>query len=182
MKSALAVVLLGLAALIVQGALARTFPPPWCPDLAWLVVVGVGLRWPGFLSGLLVALGLGFAADLVSGSLMGQHALMRLVTFFAAAVAARQLDLSGGVPITIFVFGMTFVYGLAIVSTLSFFVGSGGIGLDFFGSATAFAIVNVLAAGPMIVLVERVLARFSDEEAARRAPLPIGYRPRGSLG
>lgn len=182
MKSALAIVLLGLAALIIQGALARTLSPPWCPDLAWLVVVGIGLRWPGFLSGILVVLLLGFAADLVSGSLMGQHALMRLVTYFAAAIAARQLDLSGAVPVAIFVFGMTFLYGLAIVSTLAFFVGSEGVRLDFFGRTAAFAIVNVLAAGPMIGLVDRVLARFSDEEAGRRAPLPIGYQPRGSLG
>lgn len=182
MKSALAVLLLGLAALIVQGALARTLAPPWCPDLAWLVVVGLGLRWPGFLSGVLLALLLGFAADLVSGSLMGQHALMRLVTYFAAAIAARQLDLSGAIPVAIFVFGMTFVYGLAIVSTLAFFVGSDGVGLDFFGPTAAFAIVNVLAAGPMIGLVERLLARFSDEDSMRRAPLPIGYQPRGSLG
>ena len=51
MKSTLAVLALGLGALMIQGALARALPPPWCPDLAWLVVIGVGLRWPGFVSG-----------------------------------------------------------------------------------------------------------------------------------
>ena len=39
MKSSLAVFALGIAALIVQGALARTLSPPWCPDFAWLIVV-----------------------------------------------------------------------------------------------------------------------------------------------
>ncbi|HKK50298.1 MAG TPA: hypothetical protein VKA74_01865, partial [Myxococcota bacterium] len=71
MKSFLAILALGLLALIGQGALARLLPPPWCPDIAWLVVVALGLRWPHFLSGLLLAVLLGYAMDLVSGSLMG---------------------------------------------------------------------------------------------------------------
>jgi len=182
LKSGLAIVCLGLAALVVQGALARTLPPPWCPDLAWLVVVGIGMRWPGFLSGFGLALLLGFSADLVSGSLMGQHALLRLVTYLAAAAASRQLDLSGAVPVAIFVFAMSIAYGLALVSTLSFFAGSTGPGLDFFGTAVAFAFVNVLAAGPMIAAVDRVVARFADEEVGRRGSIPLGYGPRRGLG
>jgi len=180
-KSILAVLLLGFTALIVQGALARTIPPPWCPDLAWLVVIGVGLRWPGFLSGMFVAVPLGYGMDLLSGSLMGQHAFMRLISYLMAAMAARQLDLSGGPAVAIFVFGMTFLYGLGIVATLSFFVGSGVIGFDVLTSALGHAIANVIAAGPMISLVERVLARFSDEEVSRRGMLPLGT-PRRSVG
>ncbi len=113
MKSGLAVFALGLAMLIVQVSLGRTLPPPWCPDFAWLVVVGVGLRWPSFVSGLLLAASLGYSMDLLSGSLMGQHALLRILTFLAAALGARQLDLSGGLSVAVFVFAMTIVYGLA---------------------------------------------------------------------
>lgn len=179
MKSAMAALALGLGALIVQGALARGVPPPWCPDLSWLVVLGIGLRWPSFLPGVLLAVTLGYSMDLVSGSLMGQHALMRLLTFLAAALAARQLDLSGGLPVSIFVMAMTLFYGLATVTMLSFFVGAPWIGFEVLGAATAHAIVNVLAAGPMISLVERVLARFSDEDVGRRSPMPLGFERRG---
>lgn len=175
MKSAMAVLALGLFALIVQGALARAIPPPWCPDLSWLVVLGIGLRWPNFLAGVLLAVTLGYSMDLVSGSLMGQHALLRLVTFLAAALAARQLDLSGGLPIAIIVFGLTIFYGLATVTMLSFFLGSPWIRLEVLGAAAAHAVVNVLAASPMIDLVERVLARFSDEEVGRRSQMPRGF-------
>ncbi len=178
MKSILAVFLLGFAALIVQGALARTIPSPWCPDLALLVVIGVGLRWPGFLAGVFVAVPLGYAADLLSGSLMGQHAFMRLVTYLIAAVASRQLDLSGALPVAIFVFGMTVFYGLGIVATLSLFVGSDAIGRDVLTSAFGHGVVNVIAAGPMVALVERVLTRFSDDEVGSRGPLPLAT-PRG---
>jgi rod shape-determining protein MreD len=181
MKSIFAVLGLGLLALIVQGALARTISPPWCPDLAWLVVVGVGLRWPGFLSGLFVAVPLGYAMDLLSGSLMGQHALMRLLSYLTAALASRQLDLSGGVSVGIFVFGLSLAYGVGIAATMSFFVGSDVLSFDVFGKTLAHAVVNTIAAGPLIGLVQRVLTRFSDDEIARRASLPIGFR-RSSIG
>lgn len=182
MKSIGALFAIGVFALVVQGALARTIPPPWCPDLAWLVVVGIGLRWPHFLSGVVLAVTLGYGMDLLSGSLMGQHALLRLVSFLAAALAARQLDLSGGVPVGIFVLVMTVVYGVAMVTSLSFFVEASWPGFEVVGAALAHAIVNVLAAGPMIGLVERVLARFSDEEVGRRGPMPLGFEPgRGGL-
>jgi len=180
-KSLLAVLLLGFAALVVQGALARTIPPPWCPDLAWLVVIGVGLRWPRMLPGVFVAVPLGYAMDLLSGSLMGQHAFMRLISYLIAAVASRQLDLSGGPAVAIFVFGMTILYGLGIVATLSFVVGSDAIGFDGVTSAFAHAVANVIAAGPMIGLVERVLARFSDDEVTQRGTLAMGPQ-RGSIG
>jgi rod shape-determining protein MreD len=178
-KSAFAVLGLGLAALIVQGALARTISPPWCPDLAWLVVVGVGLRWPGFLSGLFVAVPLGYAMDLLSGSLMGQHALMRILSYLTAALASRQLDLSGGLSTGIFVFGLSLAYGVGIAATLSFFVGSDVLSFDLFGKTIAHAVINVIAAGPMIGLVERVLTRFSDDEVGRQSSLPMGFQGRG---
>ena len=173
MKSFIAVFALGFAALIVQGTLAMTIPPPWCPDLAWLVVVGVGLRWPGFLSGLFIAVPLGYAMDLLSGSLMGQHAFMRMISYLTAAVASRQLDMSGGVPVAIFVFGMTLVYGLGIAATGSFFAGSAAIGLDVLSTGFGHAIANVVAAGPVLALVDRIVVRFSDEEVGRRGPLAL---------
>jgi rod shape-determining protein MreD len=182
MKAALVVALLGLGALIVQSALARTVAPPWCPDLAWLVVIGIGLRWPSFVPGVILAVTLGYAMDLVSGSLMGQHALLRLLTYLAAALAARQLDLSGGLPVAVFVSAMTIVYGIATLTMLSFFVGAPWIGLDALAAGLVHAFVNVLAVGPMISLVEWVLARFSDEEAGRRAPMPLGFERRGYDG
>ena len=182
MKSVAALFVIGVLSLVVQGALARTIPPPWCPDLAWLVVIGIGLRWPHFLSGVVLAVALGYGMDLLSGSLMGQHALLRLVTFLAAALAARQLDLSGGVPIGIFVFVMTVVYGLAMVTSLSFFVDASWPGFDVIGAALIHALANVLASGPMIGIVERAMTRFSDEEVGRHGAMPLGFdRGRGGL-
>jgi len=180
-KSFPVLIVVGILALILQGALARSIPPPWCPDLGWLVVVALGLRWPRFLPGVLAAVILGYSMDLVSGSLMGQHALMRLLTYLAAALAARQLDLSGGLPVSILVFGGTLVYGLATVASLSFFTGASGVDVNVLLDAVCHGIANVLAAGPILSLVERILVRLSDEEVGRRAPVSIGLH-RGSVG
>ena len=181
MKSFPVLLVFGFLALILQGAIGRTIPPPWCPDLGWLVVVALGLRWQRFLPGVIAAVTLGYGMDLLSGSLMGQHALMRLMTYLAAALGARQLDLSGGIPVSIFVFSSTLVYGVVVVATLSFFVGAGGVDLKVLVDALCHGVANVVAAGPVISLVDRILVRLSDEEVGRRAPLSFGMS-RGSLG
>ena len=183
MKSTLAVLALGLGALMVQGGLARALPPPWCPDLAWLVVVGIGLRWPGFLSGFVLSAMLGFAMDAVSGSLLGQHALLRLVSYLVAATAARQLDLSGGIPTALLSFSLSVAYGFGVVATRSVFLGSAlgadSIGIEGVAVAVAQAFVNMLCAGAIVGLVERIVNRFADEEFSRRSGLSLGYSGRG---
>jgi rod shape-determining protein MreD len=177
-KSTLAVLACGLAALMVQGALARALPPPWCPDLAWLVVLGIGLRWPGFVSGFVLAAVLGFAMDALSGSLLGQHALLRLVSYLAAAVAARQLDLSGGIPVALLTFALSLAYGFGVVATRSVFLGPESIGVEVLALAVAQAFVNMLCANPVVGLVERIVDRFAEEELTRRGAFSLGYSGR----
>ncbi len=177
MKSFIAILGLGLLALVGQGVLARALPPPWCPDLVWLWVIALGLRWPSFLSGLLVAALLGYAQDLLSGSLMGQHALFALLSYLAAALAARQLDLSGAFPVLILVFVARVLHGLAMVATLALFVDSPGVDLHVVGQAIAHAMANVVAALPVLAGVERLRARLLEEELGRRGwpmGLPLG--------
>ena len=55
MKQAAALGAIGLLALIIQGALARVLAPPLCPDLGFLVVLGIGSCWRGLTSGLVLA-------------------------------------------------------------------------------------------------------------------------------
>lgn len=180
MKAIPALLGVGLLALILQGALARIITPPWCPDLALLVVIALGLRWRRFMSGVFLAMILGYSMDLVSGSLMGQHALLRLMTYLAAALASRQLDLTGGLPVSILVFGTTFVYGITIVSLLSFFVGSDGLRFSVFVDAICHALANVVAIGPVLSVVEKIQARFSEDEAGRRPGLSMMMPRRGA--
>lgn len=177
MKSTLAILALGLLALVLQGALARAVAPPWCPDLAWLVVVGIGLRWPGFLSGFLLSAFLGFAMDVVSGSLLGQHVLLRLLTHLAAALASRQLDLSGGIPVAFLTFALSLAYGFGVVATRSVFGGAAlaGFDVEIVALVVAQGFVNMLCAGPIVAAVEWIVSRFADEELTRRGGLVLGH-------
>lgn len=167
MKRAALLGTLGLLALIVQGALARALPPPFCPDLGFLVVVGIGSCWRGRTSGLVLSAALGYAADLYSGSLLGQTAVLRIVAFSGALLASRQLNLRSGLPLMLFTAGLTLVCGLLSHGLSSSFVGAGPLGLAGLGALVIHAAVNAVTAPAVIGLVRRVSAWAGDEAGGR---------------
>jgi rod shape-determining protein MreD len=169
MASGLALLAMGIAALIIQGAIARFIPAPFCPDLALLVVIGLGLRWPRPTTGVLIAVVLGFSMDLVSGSLMGQHALLRLFVFAGAFVASHQLNLSGSMPVITLTFATTVLYSMGLGATSSFFLGSAGGGFGWVMEAAWHGAVNALLANVVVAMVARVLDWTSDDEGSRRS-------------
>lgn len=116
--------------------------------------------------------------DAVSGSLVGQHALLRVVTYLAAAIAGRQLDLSSGVSIALLTFALSLAYGFGIVATRSVFLGPESIGLEIVAIAVAQGFVNMVCASPIVGIVERIVNRFADEEMSRRGALSLGYSGR----
>jgi cell shape-determining protein MreD len=163
----IALFVLGSLAIVVQGALATLISPPWCPDLALLVVLAIGLRWEGVASGLLLVSVLGFGADLASGGLRGGHALLRMFVFISARLATRQLNLGGSLPLASFAAGLTIVYGLAVVSLTRFFTGAD---LPSWGwlDLLPHAIVNSVAAPLVSGVVGRLLSAFGDDDEARQ--------------
>lgn len=167
MKQAAALGVLGLLALIVQAALARALPPPWCPDLGFLVVVGIGSCWRGLTSGLVLVAVLGWVADLYSGSLFGQTALLRLVAFCGALLASRQLNLKGPGPLMLFTAGLTVICGLISQLLSAAFVGAAGLGFDGLFSLALHALVNALLAPAVVAIVQRVWLWSSDEAGGR---------------
>jgi rod shape-determining protein MreD len=158
----------GLIALMVQGALSTIIPPPWCPDLALIAVVCMGLRWRGLAGGLVLAASLGFAADLLSGSLMGQHGLLRLFVFVAAFFAGRQLNLKGSLPLALFVGVVTLVYGLLLYLVSDFFIGGAGATWRFAIELTQHAIINALVAPRIFSVVTRASVWSGDDDTASR--------------
>jgi len=146
LRSAFIILALGTGALIVQGALGTLLPPPWCPDLALLVVVGIGLRWISFTAGLGLAALLGLAADLLSGALMGQHTLLRLFAFSSASLASRQLNLRGSLPLFLFVVLLSLAYGFALFLVSSFFAGGAPLDLSWAIDLSIHAVVNAICA------------------------------------
>ena len=168
MKRAASLFGVGLAALTVQSALAVAIPHPFCPDLGLLVVIAIGLCWESLPSGFALAAVLGYTTDVLSGSLFGQHALLRLLSFAAARLGGRQLNLRGGLPLAVFVAGLTFVYAGALRGVLSFFTGAPGDWSGGIGRALIHALVNAIAAPFVAAGVAWVYAWAGDEEGARR--------------
>ena len=179
MKRALALGALGLVALVAQGAAGMVLSPPWCPDLVLLVLIAIGLRWSGTAAGLAVAAVLGYATDLLSGSLLGQHALLDLLAFSATLLATRQLNLRGPLPLAVFAGALTFLYGLGMLAVTGFFVGVGELRLGWIGDQLIHAVVMGVFAPSVSSAIGRVDAWLGEDEPGARG-LELG--PRGRRG
>jgi rod shape-determining protein MreD len=168
---------LGVAALVLQGAVATVLPPPWAPDLALLVLIGIGLRWNGLAGGLMLAAFLGYATDLLSGSLLGQHALLDLFVFVATLVATRRLNLRGPWPLAFFAGVLTLVYGLGMLAISGFFVGGVELRWSWLGAQLIHAGVGGVFAPAVSSLVGRVASWADDEPGHRSLGLDAVRRP-----
>jgi rod shape-determining protein MreD len=157
----------GLFALVLQGVLAGIVGYPLCPDLGLLVVVAIGLHWDRLSSGFALATCLGYATDVLSGSLLGQHALLRLFSFAAATFGSRQLNLRGAVPLAIFAGGLTLAYGLALHGLGGFFTAGSALPASAFGRMLAHAAVNSLFA-PLVSHGVGWLCAVAGEDDGRR--------------
>lgn len=175
MKTGLALLALGALAPMLQSALAPYLWAALCPDLGLLLVVAVGLSGRSVAGGLLFSVFVGFVADLLSGALLGQHALLRVLAFAAARGANVHVNLVGAGAKGIFVAVLTVLNGLAMGGITAFFSPGTGFAAIGIRELVLGALVNALAAPPVTSLVSRVLTRLDDEGGGRR---PVRLEPR----
>ena len=168
MKQAALLFVLGLAALVVQSAVALVLPYPFCPDLGLLVVIAIGLYWKPLPSGFALAASLGYATDVLSSSLLGQHAMLRLVSFAAARLGGRQLNLRGSIPLAVFAGGLTIAYAAALEGQLAFFT-SVPTEAGTLGRTLAHAAVNAFFAPIVAVVVEQICTWSGEDDVSRRS-------------
>jgi len=157
--------LLGLLALVVESALAAWMPVRFVPQASLLAAVAAGLvLGPG--EGLLVAAVLGLGADALSGSLLGQQAMLRILEVVATRGIAAHLDLRHGFPLIVFVTVMTLADAALLVLGSWFF-----LGLTFHGSEVGGVLVRAAVTGvcaPFVGSLARGLVDRLDESQARR--------------
>ena len=168
MKRTLVLLLIGIAAPMVQGAVNTFVPARFTPDLGFLIVIALGLHWRSAAGGLVVSVVLGFVADLLSGSLLGEHALLRLMAFGVARSASRHLNLRGSLPQAIFVLFFTGVNALGIGLLNTFFTSGGGFDIVTLRDLLPHASVNALFAPLVSRVVEAVATSLGDDEGGRR--------------
>lgn len=166
----LALALWGLAAigLVVQGALATIVPAPYCPDLALVMLISIGLHWEGFASGALLTVLLGFAADLLAGSLLGQHALIFLCVFAGSQIAARQLNLRSIPSLVAMGATVSFLCGALLISLSGLFVASETPTWYWRPDLLTRTFVTALLTPVALAVVHGLTARLVDEDAGPR--------------
>ncbi len=159
----------GLVVLALQGALATFLPAAWCPDLGLLFILAVGLCWEGAASGLVIAALLGYAADLLSGSMFGQHALLRLFVFSVAFLTCRQINLRGALPLISFAAAICVVYALGAELLTAFFRGEQVLSPSWLAELLPHVFVTSLLAPWVTSAVAWLWAWLGDESAGRRS-------------
>jgi rod shape-determining protein MreD len=168
MRPALGLLAFGLVALVLQGVLTVHVPVAWVPNLSLLVAVALGLHLEAS-GGLVVAGSLGYAADLFSGSLLGQHALLRALACVGTRLANQGLDLRRFLPLAVFAGLLTLGEAAAVGGLTTLFAGRA-----VFDRALAVVlgqqlVVNALAAPLVCAAAGRVVRWTLPEESLRRS-------------
>ncbi len=178
MKRIFALLAIGALAPMIQGVVGTFVPLHHCPDLGLLLVVGLGLCWRSTAGGVALSAALGFIADLLSGSLLGQHMLLRIFAFGAARACSQQLNLRGVIPRAIFVAVLTVVTALGTGALTSFFGAGPGVDGEILRELIPHALINGAFAPFAVWFVERVSNLLNDVEGGHQL---LQLRPRNRL-
>lgn len=164
--------ILGLGVLLVQGALGSFLPTALCPDLGLLVIVAIGLCLRP-IEGLTLTVLLGYSTDLLSGSLLGQHALLRILAFATTRVANGHLNLLRTVPRIVFVASLTMAYGVGVAALIWLCGGRWAIDGAYLRHLVIHSGITALVAPAGIAWVQRVAQHLAPEEDAPARPLRL---------
>lgn len=168
MKPALALLGVAAAATLLQTVAAIFVPPRFCPDLGFLLVLALGLVWRSAAAGLVLSALLGYATDLFSGALLGQHALVRLGLFASARLASRHLNLRSALPLATLAAVATLANALAIAALTGFFASGAGVDRALLLALVPHALANALLATPAVRGTEWLANRLGDIDGGRR--------------
>jgi len=163
-KRGVALVLVGTFFLVLQGALATHVPVRFTPDLGFLLVVAVAPRLRSPAGGVALAAWVGFTTDVLSGSLLGAHALLRMVAFGAARFAGGRLNLRGILPQATFVALLSVADTLGLWALASFFSPVAAPGLTVLREVAPHALVQACFAPLVSFGVDRLLASLGDDD------------------
>lgn len=170
MRPTLALLALGWLAVLVQGGLSHLLPAHGVPDLSLLLTLAAALVL-GAAPGMIVAAGVGLGADMVSGTLLGQLACLRLLELVLTRGIAGQLDLRRGLPLAVFAFALVWLDGLGQAGLSWLFLG----GFPFQpGELVTLGIRAALTApfAPFVgAIVRRICERLDESEARREMRL-----------
>jgi rod shape-determining protein MreD len=174
-RTTLALLALGLAALVLQGTLAALLPPAFVPDLGLLVALTAAVSAPA-LPALILAAGVGFGADLLSGTLLGEQALLRLLAFAATRFVSGQFHLERGLPLATFCLAVGVLDALGLAGLSRLFAGSSPFGWEALPTLAVRAALGALLVPWVHGLVGGISESLSEGDAPRRAEVRFDTR------
>lgn len=175
MRAALVVLGLALAGLVLQSAAATELPAHAVPDLGLLVTVAGALVLPP-VPGLLVAAAAGWGADVLSGSLLGQHALLRLFEFAVVRSLGGQLDLLRAGPFVALALGVTLFDAVGMAGLSRLFLGGAPPLPRALAPLAAQTVANAVLAAPVMTGVRFVAERTLASRAGGGRPVRLETR------
>jgi rod shape-determining protein MreD len=119
---------------------------------------------------------LGYATDLFSGALLGQHALLRALTFAVTRLANRRLDLRQPIPLACLVAALTVLDAAGVMALTRLFAGRVAIDGDLLLLLGAQVLVNAVAA-PMMSASMRGLLDWTAHDEGLRRTVRLAPRP-----
>ena len=162
----------GCLALIAAGALAIAIPVHYLPNVSLLATIAAALvLGPG--PGLIVAALLGLSADVLTGTLLGQQGMLRVIEFVVTRVFASQLDLRQGLPLMVFATCLSLLDSALLVAGSRFFLNL-GFQLSEVWAVLVRAGVNGLLAPWAGGAARGVTRRLEEREARREMHLDRG--------
>jgi rod shape-determining protein MreD len=171
LKRILVLAALGVLGPILQGAISPFLPRGLCPDGGLLLVVAIGLTLRSTLSGVLLAAWVGFVSDLLSGSLLGQHAIARVCAFGVARLAGLQMNLQGGFGQIVLTGAVTIVCSGLLAGLTAFFTAGAAAPMASPMEIARHAAVNAICAPLAVAFVSRVIRGMGDQDGRRVLPL-----------
>ena len=169
MKQSLVLLALGVLALMLQGVATQALPAHLVPDFGLLLIVAIALCLRGAASGVVLAALLGYATDLLSGSLLGQHALLRMAAYGVARFGSARLNLRGPLPQALFVGLLSIAHAVGLWGLVAFFAADVGSSLVTLRELLPHALVNGIAAPFVTRGVGALLGRLGDDEGSQRS-------------
>ena len=167
-RTAAALTALGVAALVLQGTLAALLPPALVPDLGLLVALSTAVSAPA-IPALVLAAGVGFGADLLSGTLLGQQALLRLLAFAATRFVSGQFHLERGLPLATFCLALGVLDALGLAGLSWLFAGASPFGWEALPTLAVRALLGAALVPVVHALVAGLSETLQEGDTPRRA-------------
>lgn len=160
----------GLAAAMAEAGLADPLSVAFSPDLSLLAAMAAALALAP-APGLVLVCVLGLCSDLLSGALLGQHALARIIEFAALRAIADKFDLRR--PLAKMALAWLMVHADAMLQACISWLFFGDFALAW-RSLPGWALraaITALFAPAAAAMASFLVARLSDGDTVRKMSL-----------